>query len=108
MLHSRIKWDRAPVLYKLVHASVTSAMTRTRDVSRAVQNVLNRQVDIIPGAIAIDFYPIGERRERRVGPARSAILGNVLVQLMRQAALPFDVVPVPLLRQIILGDVAGV
>ena len=80
-------------------------MARPCDILRAVQNVLNTQVDIIASAVAGDFDPVREGGQGGVRPARPAVLGDVLVELVGQAALPVDVVPIPLPGQILIGDV---
>lgn len=74
-----------------------SSMTRPRHLSPTIQQKLYAQIDIIAFTIACNFDPICEGGDTGMGPAGSAVLWNVLVELMGEAAFAgaVDVVPVP-------------
>ena len=58
------------------------------------------QVDVGPGSVSGDLDTIGEDRGGSVGPAGTAVLGNVLVENVRQVVGVVDVVPDPLLWEL--------
>mmetsp|Transcript_35917 Transcript_35917/g.86700 ORF Transcript_35917/g.86700 Transcript_35917/m.86700 type:complete len:268 (+) Transcript_35917:2-805(+) len=78
--HACVVGDVALGLGEFVHTGMAPSPAAPRDARPAVQHVLHAQVDIIAGTSPCDLDPIGERAQRAVGPARSAILGNVLIQ----------------------------
>jgi len=80
-------------------------MARSSNVLPAVQRKLNTQIDVIALTIACDFDPVREGGERGMSPARPAILGDVLVELVSQAALPIDIVPIPFVGNFIVRNV---
>ena len=94
------------ILDKLVDASVGSPMARPCHIPCTVQNELDTQVDIIALTTAGNFDAVREGGEGGMSPTRPAILGDVLVELVSQAAFAVDVVPVPLFGQILMGKVA--
>ena len=65
----------------------------SRLLRRAIQNVLNRKVNVVSAAQASNLDAIGETREGAVGPAASAVLRRVLVQRMGQVADAVHVSP---------------
>ena len=73
----------------------------------AVQDELDAQVDVVAGAPARDLDAVPEGGESGVRPARAAVLGDVLVEHVGQARLAVLVVPVELLGQVGVGEVAG-
>jgi len=76
-----VKRNESSIVNKLICTRVTTAMTRTRNLSSAVQNVLNRKIHILSSVLtARDLNAIRERAHRTVCPARPTILRNVLVE----------------------------
>ena len=85
---------------------MTSPPAATGNALSAIQEILHAQVDIIAHATAGNFDAVREGGEGGMSPTRPAILGDVLVELVSQAAFTVDVVPVPLFGQILMGQVA--
>ena len=56
---------------------------------------LRGDVDIGPGGLSSDLDSIGERRGRSVGPAGTAVGGDVLVAHVGQVVSALNVAPVP-------------
>jgi len=57
---------------------------------------LRGEVDIGPGGVSCDLDAVRDYGSGGVGPARSAVLGNVLVPNVGQVVHSIDVVPDPL------------
>ena len=91
----------------LVDTRVAPAVTRPRNSRSTIQNELSAQIYIVAGAASRDLDTVREGGEGGEGPARPAVLGNVLVEGVGQAAAAVLVVPVPHFRQFFVGDVAG-
>ena len=51
----------------------------TRATARAVEDVLDRRIDVRADRAARNLHAVGERRDRAVCPARSAILRQMLI-----------------------------
>ena len=82
-------------------------MARPRHARSAVQNELRAQIDVVACAAARDLDAVREGGEGGEGPARPAVLRDVLVDGVGQAAGAVSVVPVPHRRKFLVGDVAG-
>lgn len=78
--------DISSRLNELIRRRVVSSVTATRHFRPAVQDKLNREVNIVALTFAGNLDTISKRGERSVSPTTSAILRNVLVQRMRQVA----------------------
>ncbi len=89
----------------LIRSRVVPPVTTPCRSGAAVQHELDGEVDVVPLAVPRDLDPIHERRDGPVGPARPAVVGNVLVEVLRQVGLPVDVVPVPVVGNVLLGKV---
>mmetsp|Transcript_12625 Transcript_12625/g.21241 ORF Transcript_12625/g.21241 Transcript_12625/m.21241 type:complete len:592 (+) Transcript_12625:45-1820(+) len=80
-------------------------------VATAGDEDLGGDVDVRPGSIPLDLDPVRESRGGGVGPAGTAVLGDVLVPDVGQVAGGVHVVPDPLLGQLNsrerLFDVSG-
>mmetsp|Transcript_27737 Transcript_27737/g.40992 ORF Transcript_27737/g.40992 Transcript_27737/m.40992 type:complete len:265 (-) Transcript_27737:329-1123(-) len=76
---TRIKRNKASLLNEMVRSRSGATMAGTGNVTSAVEDELNGQVDVVSLALSGDFHTVGQRREGSVCPARSAVLGNVLV-----------------------------
>ena len=104
--------DVTIALDPLVHAQRVASMARTR-IAAAVQNVLDRQVDIRSPSAPLDLDPVAKRRKGRVRPARAAVLRNMLVQdgrqparsLLRTELLPLHLAPRKLGGQLVHSEV---
>ena len=77
------------------------------DARPAVQHVLHAQVDVVPHRPPRDLDAVRQRRHGAVGPARPAVLGDVLVEGVGQEGLAADVAPVPAGGEVALPDVPG-
>ena len=55
--------------------------------------MLYGEVDVEALTAPRDLDAISERTDRSVRPATSAVLGNVLIQVLRHVGRPFDVGP---------------
>mmetsp|Transcript_15973 Transcript_15973/g.23930 ORF Transcript_15973/g.23930 Transcript_15973/m.23930 type:complete len:213 (+) Transcript_15973:603-1241(+) len=80
-------------LNELVNTRVITSMARSGNVSSAIKNVLDGEVDIVSQATTGDFNTVGEGRHGTMGPARSAVLGQVLVEAMGEVGFAIDVGP---------------
>jgi len=87
----------------LVRAVDRAAVARA-DVA-AVEDVLHREVDIDPASLAGDLDTVAERRDRAVGPARTAVLGDVLVQALGAVVDAIVVTPGEVSREVLGGNV---
>ena len=78
---------------ELIRGSVVSTMTTAGDTSAAVENELNRKVNVIALAVACNLDAITEGRESTVGPTRTTVLRNVLVQRVSEVRNAVNVTP---------------
>jgi hypothetical protein len=74
---------------------------------------LRGDVDIGPGSISLDLDSIGQGRGGSMSPAGTAVRGNVLLSNVSQIVNTVDIVPDPLLWQVLnrgerLSNIAGV
>jgi len=89
----------------LIGGQCVTSVTRS-GLTSAVQNILNGQIDFLATAISCDFDSVGQGREGCMGPAGSAVLGDVLVQVFGDVGGPVYVAPVPFFGKLIFGGVS--
>jgi hypothetical protein len=70
-----------------------ATMTRPRMPAATIQDILNRQVDIVALTETGNLDAVSETAKRAVRPAGPAVLGNVLVERVRQKGDPVHVAP---------------
>jgi hypothetical protein len=80
-------------LNELIRRRMVSSVTTSCHFRSAVQDVLNREVNVVALTLASNLDTISERRKRSMSPAASTILRNVLVQRMCQVADTVDICP---------------
>lgn len=90
---------------KLVDTSVGSAMTRSGDMGTTVQKILNRKINFIAARIG-NLDAVGQSAQRSVGPTRSAILRNVLIERVCQIRMTVDIAPIKVIGQILLVNIS--
>jgi hypothetical protein len=71
-----------------------TTMTASGNISGTIQNVLNRQVDFVPQSLTGNLDAVRQRRKRAVRPTASTVLGNVLIEGMRQITDTVNVTPI--------------
>ena len=97
--------DVSLLLDKLVDTRVRSAMTRSSDMGTTVQKILNRKIDFIATRIG-NLNAVSQSTERSVGPTRSAILRNVLIERVCQVRMSVDISPIKVIGQIFLINIS--
>jgi hypothetical protein len=90
----RIVRNEPLLLNKLVHPRVGTTVTAAGHVSRTIQNVLDRQVDLVTQSPASNLDAVSQRRKSTVRPTAAAILRNVLIQGVRQITDTVNVTPI--------------
>lgn len=65
---------------------------------------LRRDVDVGPLSLSHDLYSVRNRRGSGLSPARSAVLGNVLILQVSEIVGAVDIVPDMLLRRSHIGQ----
>jgi len=85
---------------EFISRRVVSSVAATGLFSRTVQNVLNRQVDVVAGAQTRNLDAVSKTGERSVSPARAAVLGSVLIQAVGQVGNSIDVGPIKFVGEI--------
>ena len=78
---------------KLIDARVITTVARSGNLRSTVQNVLDREVNVVALSLAGNLDPIGETAECTVSPARTAVLRNVLIEGVRQVGYTIHVSP---------------
>ena len=86
----------------LVRADDGSTVAATH--SSAVQDVLHRQVDVNSGGIACNLDAVAKSGHRAVGPARAAVLREVLVAAHGAEVLAVQIAPVVLSGEVLGGN----
>lgn len=86
------------VVYELKRAQPVSTMT-SLIIHRTGDDDLGGDVDIRPLCLACNFDAVGQGRGRSVGPAGSAVLGDVLVPQVSKVVDTIDIVPDEVLRE---------
>ena len=90
-----LEGHESSLLDKLVGSRRGTPVARSGNLRAAVEDELDGEVDV--GTLRVgalrDLDAIGERRHRAVRPARSAVLGHVLIQHLRQVVDALDVRP---------------
>jgi hypothetical protein len=79
----------------------------------AIKNVLNRQVNVVTLTESSNLDAVRQGRHGSVSPTATAVLGNVLVERVREIANAIHVAPVEGIRQgfgakVCVGKRAGV
>ena len=105
--NSRLEGNVTLILNQLVRSRVISPVAAPRRPRTAIQDELDAEVDVVPFPVAIDLDPVHETGDRAVGPAAAAVLGDVLVELLCQVRLAVDIVPVPIVGDVLLDEVAA-
>lgn len=100
-----VEGDVSVVLDEFVDAGVVPSVTAPRFGGAAVQDPLDGEVDVVALALTCDFDAIGEGGDGAVGPAGSAVVGDVLVQMFGEVGFAVDVVPVEVVGNILLDQV---
>jgi hypothetical protein len=85
--------DVASVLDKLIGTSVISTVARSSSLGSTVQYELDGKVDIVALSLAGNLDAIGKAAEGAMGPTRSTVLRNVLVETLGQVTYTIDVAP---------------
>jgi hypothetical protein len=80
-------------LEELISAGVISSVATSSNFRSAIQNKLDRKVDVITLCFASNLDAISKRTETSVSPAGSTILRNVLVQTVSQIRHAVNVPP---------------
>mmetsp|Transcript_12128 Transcript_12128/g.25678 ORF Transcript_12128/g.25678 Transcript_12128/m.25678 type:complete len:367 (-) Transcript_12128:150-1250(-) len=82
------------LLNEFIGAGVVSTVARSGHFCAAVQDKLDAQVDVVALGLAGNLDAVSERRQGSVRPTTPAVLRDVLVEGLRQVALPIDAAPV--------------
>lgn len=69
----------------------------------AVDDDLRRKSEVRPGSVSYDVEPISDGAGGSLGPAASAVSGNMLVLVPRKVVDSFDVPPVERFRDVSLA-----
>jgi hypothetical protein len=69
-------------------------VTATGHVAGTIQNVLNAQIDFVAQTFTGNLDAVRQRRECAVRPTAATVLGNVLIEGMRQVADAVNVTPI--------------
>lgn len=77
--------------------SWVSSVARTSGL--AVDNNLWRQVHLGPGVVPSNVDSVSNRASGSMGPARSAVSGDMLIPAPRQIVLATDISPIPRFRK---------
>jgi hypothetical protein len=88
-------------LNELVRPRHRPSIARACHFPTTIQDKLYAQVDILGYALTSNFNSIGKGGEGSMGPTRSAVLGEVLIELFGETACAVDVIPVPFFREIV-------
>jgi len=104
--HASVIGNEALLFDELKGSSGGAAMTASRRTCSAVEDVLDAQVYIVSLCPPCDFNSIGQGGQGPVRPARSTILGNVLVEALGEIGDAFDVVPAEATGEIIIFEVS--
>lgn len=91
--------------YELVNTRVGSSVTRSSHFTGAIQNVLHRQIDFIAQSLSRNLDAVSESGQRAVSPTATTVLGNVLIERVRQVADSVNVAPSKGSRQVVRLDV---
>jgi len=76
-------------------------MTTPGSPRSTIQNKLNTQVDIVSFPIPCDFDAIHKTGDGTVRPARTAVVRNVLIELLREEGFSVDVIPVEVVGNVV-------
>ena len=90
---------------ELVGTGVGTAVARSGHATSTIQNVLDRQVDLLATALPGNLDTVRQCTEGSVGPARAAVLGDVLVQRVCQVRRAVHIAPIKVRRQFRFGNV---
>ena len=88
-----VERDISGVLDELIRCRVVTPMARTGNLGSAIENELDRKVDLFTLSLARNLDAIGESRDGTMSPARAAILRQMLVQRMGEVVGAIDVSP---------------
>ena len=88
-----VERDVSGVLDELIRCRVVTAMARTGNLGSAIENELDRKVNLFTLSLAGNLDAIGESRDGTMSPARATILRQMLVQRMGEVVGAIDVSP---------------
>ena len=91
--HAGIVGNVSDVLDEFKDGRVVSSVARPGDLGSAVKNVLDREVNVVALGVAGDLDAVRQAAQGSVGPTRTTILGQVLVERVRQIGYAINVSP---------------
>ena len=100
-----VERDISGVLDELIRCRVVTPMARTGNLGSAIENELDRKVNLFTLSLAGNLDAIGESRDGTMSPARATILRQMLVQRMGEVGLAIDVSPSEGIGKIVIADV---
>jgi len=71
-----------------------------------VEQILYAQINIVTFTLPCNLDPVLKGRDGSMCPTAATVMWNVLVQHFSQIRLAIDVVPVPVIRDVVLGQVS--
>ena len=104
---TRVEGDVSIPLNQFVHTGMIPTMTGTGRFGSAVQDPLNAEVNIVALSLTSDLDTISQGRDCAVSPAGSTVVRDVLVEMLGEVGFAIDVVPVPVVGDVFLEEVAG-
>ena len=78
-------------------------MTTPRRACATIEQILYTEINVMSFPLACNFDPVLKGRDGAMRPATTAVVRNVLIQEFRQIRLAVDIVPVPIVWDVVLG-----
>ena len=81
-------------------------MTASSYALSTIEQILYAQINIVTFTLPCNLDPVLKGRDGSMCPTAATVMWNVLVQHFSQIRLAIDVVPVPVIRDVVLGQVS--